>query len=72
MTMATKSWKTTLSGVIGALTVIATAVKLGIDGHLTEVDPVQVFEALGILAVSFGLMTARDKNVTSEQQGLKP
>jgi hypothetical protein len=72
MEIKVKSWKTTLSGVLGALTVVATAVKLAIDGHLAEVNPVQVLEAVGILAVSFGLMAARDDKVTSESAGAVP
>lgn len=67
-----KSWKTTLSGVLGAVTVLAAAIKLAVDGHIADVNAVQVLEAIGGLALAFGLINARDKDVTSEQQGLIP
>lgn len=68
---ALASWRTTASGTIAAVLVVLGAVKLGMDGHLQDVSMIQVLEAVSTLAISFGLMAARDNKVSSEQVGIK-
>jgi len=63
------SWRTTAFGVIAGLTVILTQVGYFFDGkEETVADWNKIVEGLGLVGI--GLM-ARDKNVTSEQEGLK-
>jgi len=61
----TASWKTSVSGIIAALVVVAQAVQT----HLQEG---QADWSLAIAAVigCVGMLMARDSNVTSEQQGI--
>lgn len=66
-----KSWRTSTSGTLALVLVVITAVKLGLDGKLAEINFVQVMEALIGLAISFGLIAARDNKVSSEQAGAK-
>jgi len=64
-----KSTKTTIVGIVGGLAIILTQVY-----HALDADPATVldFEAIvGALALMGIGWFARDKDVTSEQQGLK-
>ncbi len=64
-----KSWKTTSAGIFGLVAVIAFELKALLDS-----DPETVFSIETIIgAVSIFMVgwNARDKNVTSEQQGVK-
>ena len=60
------SWKTTTSGIVGALIVVAQAAVQQIDNGTAD-------WSLAIAAVigCIGLLMARDKDVSSEGQGLK-
>jgi hypothetical protein len=63
------SWKTTLLGIGGALTVLGGALVAQFDN-----DPNTVIDfttAFAQLAVSFGLIFARDNDKKSEDVGLK-
>lgn len=66
------NWRTNMAGTLTLVMILLGAVKLALEGKLLEVNFIQVMEALSGLAVAFGFFSARDKNVTSEQQGLKP
>lgn len=64
-----KSWKTTLAGVLVFLGVLAAQA-----GHALDSDPTTVFSMEAVvtaLGVLFMGIFARDKNVTSEQEGAK-
>lgn len=65
------SWRTSASGIVAALTVLLASVKLALDGHFGDINFIQACEAVGALALAFGLVQARDKNVTSEKQGAR-
>lgn len=60
-----KSWKTTLCGL---LAIIATAGLAADFGPLAA----KIFGFVGSIATAAGLLFARDANVSSEQQGIKP
>lgn len=62
------SWKTTLSGIGGALGGTAALIAAGTADN---VDPNAVLAALAIIATSVGNMFARDNGVTSEEAGAK-
>lgn len=65
-----KSWKTTLFGAGGVVTIIGSVLNALFDGDpATQVDWVTVCAGL---APAIGLLFARDNNVTSEQAGAKP
>lgn len=64
-----KSWKTTVSGICAILAAVATAVSATFDN-----DPSTVAnwtEVAAVASVGFGLLFARDNNVSSEQVGIK-
>lgn len=61
-----KSWKTTVGGVGSILSGIAL-----ILGGVVKGDYSHVPEGLGLIMGGFGLVFARDNNVTSEQAGAK-
>lgn len=64
-----KSSKTTVLGIIGAVTAILSAVKAMFDGDpLTNPDWTVTIAAV---TSGIGLIFARDHNVTSEDAGLK-
>lgn len=66
----TRSWKTTLTGVAAILAAISGAAMALLDGNPnTNPDWTSVIAAV---VSGFGLIFARDANVTSEQQGLVP
>jgi Neuraminidase (sialidase) len=68
--MNNKSWKTTTGGILTAVAAIAAAAQSLLDN-----DPATNpnWEVLAVaLTTAWALINARDKNVTSEQQGLKP
>jgi hypothetical protein len=67
--MLTRSWKTTGAGLAGLVTLIATTVKQLLDGDPTTNPDWNVVIPLVFTSI-IGLF-ARDKNVTSEQQGVK-
>ena len=64
-----KSWKTTLAGVGAILAVIGAALNLYFDGN-PATNPDWSLVSAGVMA-GFGLIFARDNNVSSEQAGLK-
>jgi hypothetical protein len=64
-----KSWKTTLSGIAGAIGLIATALAAQFDNDPNTVAQWSI--VVPTLITSLGLLFARDANVTSEQQGAK-
>lgn len=64
-----KSWRTTTTGVIIILTAVATATKQLLDG-----DPATNPDLLALgaqIAAGWGLITARDNKVSSEDAGIK-
>lgn len=64
-----KSWKTTVSGICAILAAVTTAVSATLDG-----DPktnANWTEVAAVVSVGFGLLFARDNNVSSEQAGAK-
>jgi len=64
-----KSWKTTLAGIGAILGAIGIALSAQFDN-----DPATVPDwatVVGAVVIGAGLIAARDKNVTSEQQGAK-
>jgi len=64
-----KSWKTTVVGVAGAIAILATQVVYFFDADpATNFSMEAVFAALAALGIGW---FARDKNVTSEQEGIK-
>lgn len=65
-----KSWKTTAAGLAGILGMLGTAVSAMLDGN-PATDP-QWSIVIPAVITSAGLLFARDANVTSEQQGIKP
>lgn len=67
------SWKTTLYGILAALGVIAGQVMNLIDGDPTTVFSVEILITTIITALGmFGLgSAARDRKVTSEEEGVK-
>ena len=59
--------KTTLSGIIVAIAAVFTNVSYLIDGNeLTAIDWSVIATQIGII---YGLLTARDNDVTSEETG---
>jgi hypothetical protein len=65
----TGSWKTTTYGVIAIVVAILGAVQAMLDGN-PATNPNWETTIAAIMA-GMGLINARDKKVTSEQQGLK-
>ena len=64
-----KSWKTTAAGIAGFLAVLAPNVQSVLDN-----DPATVANwgaVIAALTVAIGLFFARDKDVSSEQEGIK-
>ncbi len=64
-----KSWKTTMAGIGAILVAVGAAVSAQFDA-----DPATVPDwgtVIAAVVVGVGLIAARDKNVTSEQQGVK-
>lgn len=68
---ALASWRTTASGTLALICTILVAVKMGLDGHLKDINVTEVLQACVALATAFGLMAARDNKVSSEQVGIK-
>ncbi len=65
-----KSWKTTTTGILAIVAALCAAGKSLLDNDpATNPDWSQLAVAI---TAGIGLITARDANVTSEQQGLKP
>ena len=64
----TRSWKTTLAGVLTVLGIIGTQL-----GALFDADPLTVINWPILLAAipGLGLLAARDNGVTSEKAGAK-
>jgi hypothetical protein len=64
-----KSWKTTTTGALAIIAALASAAQLLLDGNpATNPD----YTAIGAAVMAgIGLMSARDANVSSEQQGVK-
>ena len=64
----TKSWQTTLLGVLGAVSVITTAAYAQLDG-----DPLTVANWLTVIPTAIGLLgigaLSRDHGVTSKRAG---
>lgn len=67
-----KSLKTTTAGVAGILATIANIVKQISEHGVAGLAQIDWTAAMTSLALSWGLLCARDHNVTSEQAGLKP
>lgn len=65
------SWKTSLAGVLGILVSIGLGAKLLIAGNVNFNDPAWLAVGTG-LTNAFGLLNARDKKITSEQEGVTP
>lgn len=68
--VAGKNWRTNVSGTVALIMTILMAVRLIADGNLSQINWNQVLEAGMGLAVTFGLLSARDKNVSSEDMNL--
>lgn len=64
-----KSWKTTVAGICTILATVATLVKAIVDGDPTTNPDWGV--AIAAITTAFGLIFARDNNVTSETAGAK-
>lgn len=65
-----KSWKTTVFGAGGIVTIVGSVLNALFDGDpATNVNWVMVMAGL---SPAIGLLFARDNNVTSEQAGVKP
>lgn len=67
---AAKSWRTTLAGLLAALTVCGPEL-----AKLLDDDPATMPAwglVLGAVVIGLGLGAARDNRVTSEQAGAKP
>ncbi len=62
-----KSWKTTVTGLLTIVVVLAGAVKAYLTGVAIDYPTV-----ISAITAGVGLITARDNNVTSEQAGAKP
>lgn len=63
-----KSWKTTVSGVGSILAGLGTLAKLISSGNFTAEG---ITAAIGLITGGFGLVFARDNNVSSEDAGAK-
>lgn len=64
-----KSWKTALGGVVGALAILFTELNTLFDGKAETMPSIEmVMIAIGMLQMG---LWARDNNVTSEQAGAK-
>lgn len=67
-----KSWRTTVAGVLAGLSVVFGQLSAILDGNPdTQVDWTMMATTLGVLFASFGLVVARDNDVTSEKAGAK-
>lgn len=65
-----KSWRTSLFGAGGVVAIVGSTLNALFDGNpATTVDWVTVCAGL---APAIGLLFARDANVSSEAQGIKP
>lgn len=67
--MAKKSWKTTLAGIAGVVGLIGSALAAQFDGNPETVAQWEVVIPAALAA--FGLLFARDNNVSSEDAGAK-
>lgn len=67
--MLQKSWKTTGAGLASLVTLIATTAKQLLDGDVSTNPDWNL--VLPLIFTSIVGLFARDKNVTSEQQGAK-
>lgn len=65
-----KSWKTSISGIATILIAILGAVQLLFDGK-PETNP-NWEVTIGLVTAGLSGLFARDKNVSSEQAGVKP
>lgn len=64
----TKSWQTTAYGIIGGLLILLTQIKVLFDGDAeTNLSSEQTMTAISALAMSVGLIKARDHGVSSEE-----
>lgn len=63
-----KSWKTTVAGILLIVAALAKALSAMLDGDASTVADWN--ELIGII-MGAGLLSARDYNVSSEDQGLK-
>lgn len=64
------SYRTSILGIIAIVTALTNAAQAIFDG-----DPATVFDldtTIAAVAAGIGLIVARDKNVSSEAQGIKP
>ena len=68
-TMKNKSWKTTVAGIFTFLAVLAPSVTALLDGVESTVPDWGLVVAAAI--AMFGLVSARDNNVSSEEAGAK-
>lgn len=68
--VAGKNWRTNVAATIALVMTILAAVKAVAEGNLAHVDWSTVIQAGIGLAATFGLYSARDKNVSSEDMGL--
>lgn len=64
-----KSWKTTTAGICTIVSVVAGIIKAIVDGDPTTNPDWGV--AIAAVTTAFGLIFARDNNVTSETAGAK-
>lgn len=67
MALVPKSPRTTVAGIAAIVAAIAGAASAWANGQ-----PVDYASALAAIMAGIGLITARDANVSSEQQGIKP
>ena len=61
-----KSWKTTVTGILTIVIAAGTAAKLLLSGSQPDWPA-----TIAAVMAGFGLIAARDNNVTSEQAGAK-
>lgn len=71
-----KSWKTTWSGVIGAVGIICLAISAQFDNNdATTAEWGRVIDAFGMICTIFGIgslgINARDNDKSSESVGIK-
>jgi hypothetical protein len=64
-----KSWKTTATGIITIVIAVGSAVKTLIDND-PSTNP-DIGATIAAVTVGFGLIAARDNNVSSEDAGIK-
>lgn len=72
MSKPKKSWKTTIAGWAAVLAAVANAAVALLDGNPeTTFDVQTIIASLAAVGIGFGLIKARDNDVSSEDVGAK-